>query len=220
MDTNANAARKKLLRRITLIVASILVITGIVAGVLTVIENVRKDAAEKKLEEQNRPKSYTFFEPDYDENIFEDPVYMDKNRFIAYNDGVVKTLISDGDFTSFPPQVKFFDAYFSAVINGDAQAYNDMFTDEYYKTGERRDRFTMQKIYDIEVELLDSYEKTDTGSTVEYNIYKVSYTILKNNGTFRNDLPEDSYVPQEIELVTSGGITKINSVKAYRVYSE
>ncbi|MHC1693771.1 MAG: hypothetical protein AB9835_00545 [Eubacteriales bacterium] len=216
---SANTARKKLLKRILLIVAAVLLITGIVTGVLTVIENYLKDKKAKELEELDKPKSYIFFEPDYDENIFDDPIYMDKIRSIAYSDGIVKTLITDGDFSAFPPQVKFFEGYFDAAIKGDAETYNTLFTDEYYESNEKRDRFTMQKIHDIEVELLESYT-TNTGKTVEYNIYKVTYTILKNNGTFRNDMPEGSYVPQRFELVTTDGVTKINSIKAYKTIYE
>ncbi len=203
-----------------LIAVTVLLITGIIAGILTVIENFREDKKAKELEEQNMPKSYIFFQPDYEENIFEDPVYMDKTRSITYSDGYVKTLITDGNYTSFPPQVEFFNEYFNAAINGDAEFYNTLFTDEYYQSNDRRDQFTMQKIHNIEVELLDSYEMSGTGKKVEYNIYKVSYTILKNNGTFRNDMPEDSYVPQEFELVTADGVTKINSIKSFKVYKD
>lgn len=62
-------------------------------------------------------------------------------------------------------------------------------------------RFTMQKLYDMEVVKLAEYVINE-GSPDQTTVYefKVSYRIRRNNGTFRDDLESGVARPQIYQL--------------------
>ena len=152
--------------------------------------------------------------PDYEENIFENEEYMGKNRAIMYTDGGVTSMISSA-INEYGAVGDFFLSYFDTVINGDAASYNRFFTDEYLDDEDNviRSRFTMQMLYDMEVELLsDTLFESGGAAGTTRRTFRVSYKIMLNNGTFRNDMPSDTMVPVIIEVLDIGGVMKINSI--------
>lgn len=162
-----------------------------------------------------------FYEADYDYNIFEDAAYMDKNRYIEYTDGAVSVTVTEGDFAFHggAPLV-FFNEYFTAVINGDHEKFNTFFNDYYYEIQNNKpaEDFTMQRLYNINVTKLTE-SKIESGEhfgKIRYT-YKVSYMIMKNDGTFRSDMESDSAVPQIIEILYDdyNDVCTINSVTKY-----
>ncbi len=158
---------------------------------------------------------YKFATPDYDYDIFEDEKYLDKNRLIEYTDGAVSRLITD-DPSLYGVGVEFFSDYFDAVINGDVDAYNAMFTDEYKKEHGAKSEFTMQKIYNITLEKLsENVIEEGAYKGVKRYTYRVTYMIMDNNGTFRSDMGSDAAVPQIIELLEDSDGAKINSITKY-----
>ena len=74
------------------------------------------------------------------------------------------------------------------IINGDYEAYNEIFADEYYENAKAEDlrlEFPMQALYNIEIQITaESEDKTSAE-------VKLSYMIYKNDGMFRPDLPYD-----------------------------
>ncbi len=134
-------------------------------------------------------KSLSFYPADYNENIYEDKEYMDKNRYLSYEKGGDTFTITNGDYAFYGPTIEFFAEYFDAVINGEYETYNDFFTEAYFEKQSNKSRFTPQKLYDINVK----YKSTTAleGDVTSY-IYYVDYKIFENNGTFRNDIESDA----------------------------
>ena len=154
-----------------------------------------------------------FSEPDFEENVLENEDYLDKNRYINYTEAPFTTILTE-KFNDYGEMGEFWISYFEAVINGDSESYNALFTDAYFEDNDPKGVFTMQMVYDIEIVLID---KAEISSNDEYNgltqyKYKVGYKIMRNNGTFRDDLPSDTVIPLIFELLPSGDSYKINSI--------
>lgn len=129
--------------------------------------------------------------PDWEENIFEDEEYMSKERFVRYTSNNTTTILeTDADYATQSPAVNLFKEYFEAVINGDVYAYNSLLSDEYKEKNGEKAPFTMQKLYDIELENLDdvSYINEGTPDQITVYLFNVSYRIMDNNGTYRDNL--------------------------------
>ncbi|MCD7776391.1 MAG: hypothetical protein LUH54_03345 [Firmicutes bacterium] len=161
--------------------------------------------------------SYSFYATDYDENIFEDEDYMDKNRMLAYvkdSNTFYLELDTEADYSSYDSTVNFFVAYLDAVINGEYESYADFFTDECKENYPDviKERFTMQKLYDIKITFNSISSATDAdGESVNVYYYYLDYKIYKNNGTFRNDIESDATRTLICELyVYSDGNMLIN----------
>ena len=221
MNSLKKSRKAKLLRAVAIIVV-IFAAAGLLYVVFSYIDSASKQKeAERLANIREKVPSYVFFEPDYDENIFDDKAYIAKNRSVAYTDGNMTLTITDGDFSRFPLQLAFMNDYLQNIINGRVDEFNAQHSEVYYEKYEPKDSFTMQKLYNIEVELLESYEMTVSASAIRYDEYLVSYMIKNPNGTFRNDLPEESYVPQIIKVRTEGnGTILIDDVQRYKAYQE
>ncbi len=151
--------------------------------------------------EQEREPVF-LFNPDYEEDIFEDEVYLDLNRYILYTDGALSIyLANENDFAATGEVATFFGEYFDAVIMGDHRRLNACFTEEYREEHGEMTRFTMQKLYDMEVVKLAEYIINE-GTADQTTVYefKVSYRIRRNNGTFRDDLESGVARPQIYQL--------------------
>lgn len=140
------------------------------------------------------PRVEDLYPADYDENIFEDEEYMEKERFIRYTENNTTVILeTDADFTYKGAVAFFFRDYFDAVINGDHEAYNALLTEEYKAKKGEKQPFTMQKIYDIEVTdlALTSYLNEGTPNQITVYQFDVAYRIMENNGTYRDNLSSD-----------------------------
>nr|MBQ4320273.1 hypothetical protein [Clostridia bacterium] len=156
-----------------------------------------------------------FADVNWDEDIFEDEVYLDKNRYITYKDGAVSQLITE-NHALYGVGPEFFSGYFTAVIHGDNETLNLMYTDEWSKNNAAHESFTPQKVYNIEIEKLSEnvIEEGRYAGTKRYT-FRVAYMIKDNNGTFRGDMGSDAAVPLIFELLDSGYGPKINSITKY-----
>lgn len=163
-----------------------------------------------------------FYPPDFEEDITLDESYMDKIRDISFRDansGLTESLTEDqyavhGDAVLFATQL------IQAVIRGDTDAYNKMFSDEYYSTTPKKDKFTPQKLYGssdtlgIRITLEKDEEIADSKIGIIYRQYiiKLEYMIYKNNGTFRDDVGSDAMRPVYYVMSTKSGKLLIDRV--------
>ena len=160
-------------------------------------------------------KNIVFSTVDYDYNIFDDVVYRSKSRDLMYQSYGVTELVTDSNKSEFGPSSRLFLNYFDTVINGRFDDYRKLFTQFFFKHYRIPQKFTMQKIYDINVRLMNqSRDEKNDGAYYEY--YEVNYKIMNNNGTFRGDVPSniersvcfELYVTDEEALIN--GIDFIN----------
>lgn len=207
--------KKKLLLIIVLVIVGIFAVLGIIALVLSGINNYFKQKSIDDLEEELRTPSYIFESPNYNENIFDDAAYMRMDRDMYYKNAEVKISVTEDNYSSQPPAVQFMYDIIQHIINGEYEEYNGIFIDEYIKNAgdDLRETFTMQKLYNIEVEVLQLWE----ADNVTYTDFKVGYMIKNNNGTFRNDLPDEMSRPVVYRIMTISDVS--NDIYESSVYN-
>jgi len=166
--------------------------------------------------------SKLFYTADFDEDISKDQDYLGKNREIRYTNQNVSTYITEQNIGDLGDTAKFFKDYMNTVITGDYQKYPEYFTEKYKNKKNAFDKraqdlqpFTKQKLYDIEVRFLDAKQVDGENGKVTYSFYHVEYKILKNNGTFRNDLDDEGIIPLVFSLVTENNKTLISDISTY-----
>ena len=151
-----------------------------------------------------------FYEPVFGISLEESEKYdeyLELDRYIHYKNGSVSVALTGGEADPPGEEVRFFTDYFNAVISGDSDAYNSMFTKDYLESHGEKSAFTPQMIYDIQV------ERVSTGGTS--SAFDVSYKIFRNNGTFRNDIYSDASRTVRIVIDDSEGKYKISDLKYF-----
>ncbi|MGM9625984.1 MAG: hypothetical protein ACI3XM_09800 [Eubacteriales bacterium] len=167
----------------------------------------------------DEPLNITFAPVDFDENIYENKGYLEKNRDIRYIVGAQSTEVSLDENASFYGEgLVFFQNYFNCVIGGEYESYRDLFWDEYFEDENNLsypdEPFTMQKLYDISVDWRNT-ETVIVSQTEEKQYYIVRYAIYQNNGTFRADIRPDTVVPLLFELTKKGDELRISKIIKY-----
>ncbi len=158
---------------------------------------------------QNEENVYFFYPPDYEENIFENEEYMGKDRNIKLKKGGMTVSYTLENFGKMGEMQGLIADYLSALINGDEDSVNAMYSEEYLKENDKLGDITMQKIYNIEAEDLGNQ---DVGHEKTVYFCKLTYMIMENDGTFRRDLDSDAERPVYLEIVSDGDGIKINAI--------
>lgn len=141
----------------------------------------------------NEPPKYYFYEPDYEYNIFEDPDYADTlnsdaGKIHYSSDDRCFTSVEEDDFESYGDAAELMFELVTAIRNGDSDGYNACFSDSAIKDF-RKDKFTMQRIYDIKIIFVETVNaKDDKGSTYQLSRISLEYKINRNDGTFTKDI--------------------------------
>jgi len=138
-----------------------------------------------------------YFPADYSENIFLNQEYMDKVRFLKFGSEGYNYILTDDNFLEYDEKAIFFKLYFDSIIAGDVSKYITYFDDTFFNSqNPKPEKFTMQKIYDIEVLYQETLQMEYKGKNIEVFDYLVRYKIMENNGTFRKGIPSDVWKPQ------------------------
>jgi len=186
-------------------------------GISYILSNIDENLNKSPIYDPNA-QTIIFHEINYDEDIFEDSVYMglDRNIYIFdLNTGVTESL-EEHDYTNYGKDVKFMADFINYIILGNAEGYNDCFNEDYYSDidNEPKESYTMQKLYNIKLTKITE-EKIDNGEYTEY-VYYLEYMIFQNNGSFRMDIGSDASVAQYITLNDKYGDIKISElIRAY-----
>lgn len=146
---------------------------------------------------------YSFYPVAY-ENIFEDPDYTEQMRRINYADvseGIREYVITEDNINDFDASVAFMYNYIQYIINGQTEKFNACFSNAYYEKVYPKERFTMQRLYDINLYRVDV--QNENGYAVY--IFKLDYKILKNNGSFRRDISSETSRTKTIYVTTREG---------------
>ena len=162
---------------------------------------------------------FNFFPVDYDKNILEDEVYLSLDRGICYNRYGNMRVLTENNIAELHPTAGFFYRYFNCIINGDYEAYPSFYTDACLNDPNFNcpEKFTTQGLYDIDVNLFSVSGDETTKEITE--VYRVSYRIFENNGTYRRDILQGETRTRVFEIKINNGIIKINSI-GYSVVSK
>lgn len=192
--------KKRLLRIIIVIACALLLLT---AAVL-VLEAIVSDRGTPELD-------YEFYLPSEEEDYFNDSQYLSKDRYIHYTDDMGQmTVISENVITDDIGPA-FFKLYFFALTQGDSDMLNSLYSQEYLSKQGSFKPFTPQRIYAIELKYL--YEEADQNGGC-YITYALDYNIMKNDGSFRQDIGSDMSRTQYITIRYDSKETLIESVKS------
>lgn len=149
--------------------------------------------------------SYIFYTPDYSADITKDNDYLKQVPYIYYTNGGLTECITDENYSDYGPIVEFFGAYFDSLKSGDTDAYISLHTERYFNYNYKPYQIAPQRLYNINIELIATAITDDPlYGEVEKAIVKTSYMIMKNDGTFRNDIGSDASRAQYLEVVNIG----------------
>ena len=150
---------------------------------------------------------------DYDEDIFENSAYTDKVTDVKYIESGYSVLLDSSNYDSADEYEKLFYRFFDSIKHGDAQQYISYIASDYFNDkNPAPEKFTMQKLYDIEVSYVEDLELEYNGENIKVKDFIVRYKIMYNNGTFRADLPSDAVIPQHFLVGETEGELKILNI--------
>lgn len=203
---------KQLFKRKIIITISILAGLLLLMYVLTLILPLISQKLQHSTEEETA--NFNFYEPDFEENIFEDQDYISliENGILKYDNGSNSVVTITAESASeHGDAVKLLTDYVQSIINGDNELYNSFFSAEYLNANGSKEEFTMQKIYNCLITYYSSEQIADKNGNYTKYIYKLKYQIYKNNGTFRRDIGED-YKTQYIVITDREGKLLIDAI--------
>lgn len=193
-------------KRIVLIITIIFLLIAAVGAVVLALDSkeVKEDVFVSSFVYKTEfdPPSYAFYEPVYGTDIFEDPDYQTVVPYIYYTIGSTTRCITDGNYSSYGAVVEFFGDFFDALKKGDNEAFNSLHSERYFANNRKCEALAPQRLYNINIEYLFEKDMTDPdyGEVTKY-VYKTSYMIMKNDGTFRSDIGSDASRALYLELV-------------------
>ncbi len=207
MQNEIISLKKKKLKKVLIIVVSIVLGVAVIAGMSPLVL--------KWIHSKDQAVYYgdlQFFEPDYEKNIFDDEIYMSLRRGIHYNRYGNECVLTPDNINELPTAAGFFYDYLNCIIRGDYENYPNFYTEKCKNDNNFHcpERFTMQGLYDIHVDLYSVSGDEETGAVTE--IYEVRYRIFENNGTYRTDILPDETRTRVFEVLIINGEAKINSI--------
>ncbi|MBR6514440.1 MAG: hypothetical protein IKT46_06375 [Clostridia bacterium] len=190
------SAQKKKIIIVFAVVISALVILGVLSLILERIDLFSDPVPE-----------YEFYIPLEDEEYLTDPDYLQMDRVLRYTDTMGQQWFIYDEDSCGELGAKFFFVYFSVLEYGDAQALNELYSDELGNF----DPFTPQRTYHKEVKYRSSGEVDDKTS---YITYSLDYNIMKNDGSFRRDIGSDMSRTQYVTVYYTEDDIWIESVES------
>ncbi len=152
----------------------------------------------------DKSELFDTYQEDFD--IMEYDEYLGLDRNIYHDDkqtGVMQSVSYEKAIAHGEQFVLMYDVII-AIIEGDDEEYNSYMGDERLMKGE----FTQQQLYDIKI---SPYSSAESDGNAEY-VYKVTYRIHENNGTYRNTIGCDVSRPQYFYIDNSTGSLKVMKI--------
>lgn len=197
-----------------------IIVIGIVLVVLSLIAFLGPIVYDKFVG-SNEESEYIFFYPaDYSVDPYADPKYMLQIRDVYFVEGNTGVLVTDETRDTIRNTASFFERYFKLAIEGKFEEFQELFDKSLYNGLKIPEKFTSQKIYDIEVEFYQ--EVSDSANEkVKYEYYIVRYKIMYNNGTFRDDVGSDETRPLMYTIKKQGDTSQIIGIEKIKfVYDD
>ena len=206
-EKNKKVMKKKLIVIFFIISAALLVMYALTMILPLLSKNI-------SCQDEEGTANFNFYEPDFEENIFEDEEYM-----ALISDGVVRYDNSSNSVVNITLEnadehgdtVKLLVDFVYSIIDGDCERYNSFFSEEYLESNGKKENFTMQKIYNCMITYFSQEDVSENGNNYTKYIYKLKYQIYENNGTYRQDIGED-YKTQYIVITDRNGKLLIDAV--------
>lgn len=205
MDNSKKQNEKQRLKKLIKAVMIVFIALLIILGALYLFSQLLKS---DKVDYTKREESIYYFSADYNANPLDDLVYVSKNREIMFIDRAGNgELLTEKDKDTKTEKALFYN-YFTALMEGEATSHSALLTENYKSNFAVQERFTPQKIYDIDIRFLTG--DTEDGKYSEK--YQVSYKIYENDGSYRADVGSNIAMLMVFEVTTENGRAMINSI--------
>ena len=199
----AKESTYKLKRNMIIVIACMVVFAAVAIPLISLLDRISTGGTEE--ETHRPPSSIIFATPDYEYDIMQDADYLELDRRIYYfNTKTGETeVVTEQNLASFGPAAAVLVDCINAIIAGDTEAYNALFSQNYYANHKPEPPFTMQRLYDIRLTLRNV--STVSGKNGKYDQYEydVEYKIRLNDGTYRTDIGHDESKKQFFILSNS-----------------
>lgn len=214
----ARESTRRLKRNMIIVLVCMVVFAVIAIPLINILDNLQ-NGSEPEETGKLPPSSIIFATPDYEYDIMQDKEYLDLNRRIYHFDersGLTEEL-TDKNIASYGPAAWVLRDAINAIIAGDADAYNALFSENYFAHNEPEAPFTMQRLYDIKItKVNETVQSGEKGKYTQYE-YEVEYKIRLNDGTFRTDIGHDESKKQYFILSDSvTGEVMIDQILDYK----
>lgn len=200
----ARESTRRLKRNMIIVLVCMVVFAVVAIPLINMLDGLQNGGEEEETKKLP-PSSIIFATPDYEYDIMQDQDYLQLNRRIYHCDdrsGMTEEL-TDKNVTGYGPAAAVLRAYINAVIAGDADALNTLFSENYFASHEAEPPFTMQRLYDIKLtKINETIVADEKGKYTQYE-YEVEYKIRLNDGTFRTDIGHDESKKQYFVLSDS-----------------
>lgn len=200
----ARESTRRLKRNMIIVLVCMAVFAVVAIPLINLLDNLQGGGTAEETQKLP-PSSIIFVTPDYDYDIMQDKDYLQLNRRIYHYDersGLTEEL-TDKNVAGYGPAARVLQDAINAIIAGDADAYNELFSDNYYANHEPEAPFTMQRLYDIKItKVNESLKSGEKGKYTQYE-YELEYKIRLNDGTFRTDIGHDESKKQYFILSDS-----------------
>ncbi len=190
----------------------IIILSGIILPLILIPTLLILDKAENKENASKAEHNFDFYSVDYNENIFEDEDYLSLNHIISYKNGPVTISVLPEEYAAIDPVLSFLAELIDIMKNGDCEAYQTFFSENYKEKNSSPEKFTMQRIYNVTIEKI-SEGRGDNGES--QLVYMLDFMISKNNGSLRNDMDSDSSKPWYLTIISENGQYKIDNILTY-----
>ena len=200
----ARESTRRLKRNMIVVLVCMVVFAVVAIPLINMLDGLQNGGEEEETKKLP-PSSIIFATPDYEYDIMQDQDYLQLNRRVYHCDdrsGMTEEL-TDKNVTGYGPAAAVLRAYINAVIAGDADALNALFSENYFANHEPEPPFTMQRLYDIKLtKINETLVAGEKGKYTQYE-YEVEYKIRLNDGTFRTDIGHDESKKQYFVLSDS-----------------
>lgn len=212
MEEAARAAEasRRLKKRMIVVIVCLLVFAAVGFPLISLLDRMIL-ASEGDKNDQNHnhtpPSSIIFATPDYEYDIMKDRDYLNLDRAVYFtNEDTGETImLSEKDLQKYGDALPILVEMIDCIIQGDADRYNTLFSENYFANNEPEPPFTMQQLYDIHLTRVNVSEVIDERGKYTMHEYVVEYRIRWNNGTFRTDIGHDESKKQYFILSDSTG---------------
>ncbi len=188
----ARVSTRRLKRNMIIVLVCMAVFAVVAIPLIHLLDRVQNGGGEEETKKRP-PGSIIFVTPEYGYDIMQDDDYLQLNRRIYHCDdrlGITEEL-TEKNTEGHGPAAVLLTEYINAIIAGDADTYNTLFSENYYVNHEPEAPFTMQRLYDIQLtKINETVVDGKKGKYTQYE-YEVEYKIRLNDGTFRTDIGHD-----------------------------
>lgn len=195
------------MRKKLIIILTGIILTIVLAASLFIIESLESNNEGKEI-----VYDFDFYPENYDENIFDDAEYMSLNHIISYKSGPLTISVNPEEYASVDPVLDFLTKLIETMKNGDFEAYESYFSDEYRQKNLLPEKFTMQRIYNVTIEKISEGRRSNGEAQL---VYMLDFMINKNNGSLRSDIDSDSSKPWYLTITTDNEQYKIDNILTY-----